>query len=104
MIILNVPFEEKDEAKKLGAIWDPEIKKWIAKDRRKYKQLSKWFPGEFVRGNAVDSGYKVVYNYLYIIEAKHKCWKCGKDSTVISFGVKNFYDNILIGKIGRAHV
>ena len=36
MIILNVPFEEKDEAKKLGAIWDPEIKKWIAKDRRKY--------------------------------------------------------------------
>ena len=29
---LEVPFEEKDEAKELGAKWDPEIRKWYAPD------------------------------------------------------------------------
>ena len=27
-IYLNVPYEEKEEAKKLGAKWDPGRKKW----------------------------------------------------------------------------
>ena len=28
MLLLNVPYEEKDEAKSLGAKWNPELKKW----------------------------------------------------------------------------
>jgi len=31
-IYLNVPFAKKDEAKKLGAFWDAEAKKWYIKD------------------------------------------------------------------------
>ena len=27
-IYLNVPYSEKDQAKELGARWDPDIKKW----------------------------------------------------------------------------
>jgi|LakMenEpi03Aug12_release.lakeMendotaPanAssembly.Ray.scaffolds.fasta_scaffold6272585_1 hypothetical protein len=27
--ILDVPYDEKDEAKKLGARWDPDLKKWF---------------------------------------------------------------------------
>jgi hypothetical protein len=29
-IVLSVPFSEKDDAKALGAQWNPEIKKWYA--------------------------------------------------------------------------
>jgi hypothetical protein len=35
---LNVPFKEKDEAKKLGAFWDHEKKKWYA-PRPRFQQL-----------------------------------------------------------------
>ena len=29
---LDVPYPDKDEAKKLGARWNPEAKKWYCKD------------------------------------------------------------------------
>lgn len=42
-IFLFVPFEEKDEAKKLGAKWDKEEKKWfIYKDNNNVDLFSKW--------------------------------------------------------------
>ena len=28
-VVLEVPYAEKDEAKNLGAWWDPEIRKWF---------------------------------------------------------------------------
>lgn len=28
MVFLDVPYHEKDEAKRLGARWDPEVRKW----------------------------------------------------------------------------
>lgn len=31
MLLLNVPYEEKDEAKSLGAKWNPELKNGISK-------------------------------------------------------------------------
>ena len=36
MLYLNVPYIEKDEAKNLGARWDPQRKKWYAPDYHKY--------------------------------------------------------------------
>lgn len=41
---LNVPFKEKDEAKKLGAKWDPQIKKWYIPDGLKVDKFRKWLP------------------------------------------------------------
>ena len=40
--ILNVPFEEKDEAKELGARWDPEIKKWFIPKENDATPFEKW--------------------------------------------------------------
>ena len=37
-----VPFDEKDEAKKLGAKWDPYLKIWYAPTESHYKALTKW--------------------------------------------------------------
>jgi hypothetical protein len=40
---LNVPIEEKDEAKALGAKWDPDLKKWYC-NPTDASLFSKWLP------------------------------------------------------------
>lgn len=40
-LLLNVPYAEKDEAKALGARWNPEIKKWYAPSPYKYPNFYK---------------------------------------------------------------
>ena len=44
-IMLNVPFQEKDEAKALGARYDPSTKRWYATDQN-IQELKKWQPAE----------------------------------------------------------
>mgnify|MGYP001193604047 CR=1 FL=1 len=43
-IYLNVPYEEKDEAKKMGAKWDTKKKKWYITPKNKYKvqMMGRW--------------------------------------------------------------
>lgn len=41
-LILNVPYEEKDKAKELGAWWDPDIKKWFVPEGKDVGLFSKW--------------------------------------------------------------
>ncbi len=41
-IILEVPFAEKDEAKSLGAKWNPELKKWYIPDGIEKEKFNKW--------------------------------------------------------------
>ena len=42
-IILEVPFVEKNQAKELGAWWDPEIKKWFVPAGRDPRPFRQWF-------------------------------------------------------------
>lgn len=42
-IYLDVPYDEKEEAKSLGAKWNPRVKKWYAETRpEEYVKFSKW--------------------------------------------------------------
>ena len=41
--ILDVPFHEKDEAKELGAWWDPELKKWYVPVGKDVALFERWF-------------------------------------------------------------
>lgn len=44
-LILNVPFGEKDEAKALGARWDPTRKKWyIDAQQAAIEAFTRWVP------------------------------------------------------------
>ena len=45
-IYLNVPYSEKDDAKRLGARWDSVQKRWYFTDRTQSVALSKWIPKE----------------------------------------------------------
>ena len=38
------PFDDREEAKKLGARWDPDEKKWYALGDATYAKLAKWHP------------------------------------------------------------
>ncbi len=42
-VILNVPFEEKDEAKKLGAWWDPGLRRWFVPQGMDAESFRRWF-------------------------------------------------------------
>ena len=57
MLYLNVPYEDKDKAKSLGAKWDNKLKKWYVYDRRDYYKFQKWTDGDYV-----------VTNNIFIIE------------------------------------
>ena len=43
-IILNVPYSEKDEAKRHGARWDYVTKKWYAENLENLRPLLRWMP------------------------------------------------------------
>ena len=43
LLYLNVPYSEKEEAKKLGAKWNPEKKKWYYNGNpENYIKFAKW--------------------------------------------------------------
>lgn len=41
-LYIHCPFEDKDEAKALGARWSPREKRWYAPDEATYGALKKW--------------------------------------------------------------
>ena len=44
-IILNCPFSEKEECKKLGGRWDKNIRKWYVPAGKDETPFQKWIPG-----------------------------------------------------------
>ena len=84
-LIIDVPYAEKDEAKALGAKWNPKIKKWYVEKRKDYYKFTKW-----ILGNN-DSVY-ILCDYFYIIEGIHICFKCNKPTKVIGFGIQKYFE------------
>ncbi|MDY5741593.1 MAG: DUF5710 domain-containing protein [Lachnospiraceae bacterium] len=82
MLLLNVPYIEKDKVKKLGANWNPELKKWYVKNKEDYYKFVRWIE---------PYGNMVVIDTLYLIEGIQKCFKCGKETRVIGFGIDKHF-------------
>lgn len=69
-LFLDVPYAEKDEAKKLGAKWNPKVKKWYTDSpREEYVKFSKWFLKD------TDDVFIATEN-IFLVEGQQKCWKC----------------------------
>ena len=83
MLKLNVSYKEKDIAKKMGAKWDPIEKSWMAPgdSLKEYKPFKRWIDGS-----------NIIRKEIYIVEASRKCWKCNKETPVICFATRNYYD------------
>ena len=67
-LLLNVPYAEKDEAKSLGARWNPELKKWYVADKKDYHKFTKWYKDK--------NANLIVMDHLYIVVGKQNCFKC----------------------------
>lgn len=79
MLLLNVPYEEKDEAKALGARWLPEYKKWAVMSRNDYSKFKKWFKGD------------IIYcDHIYLATGTMECFRCKNNTTVVGIGVDEY--------------
>lgn len=82
MLYLDVPYLEKDEAKALGAKWNPNLKKWYVEDGKKYFDFRKWF-------NIKETN--IICESLYLVETNAVCWKCGKPIKIVCLASDKFY-------------
>lgn len=81
-LLLNVPFSQKDEAKALGARWNPQLKKWYVNNREEYHKFSKWFHNK-------DTNL-IVSEHLYIAIGNQTCFKCKSDIKIILLAADNY--------------
>ncbi len=75
-LYLNVPNKEKDQAKSLGARWDPERNELYIDDSNIYHLFRKWYYNQEANG--------ILYNYIYIATANRTCFRCKKQTQVIA--------------------
>lgn len=83
-LLLHVPYEEKDIVKKLGAWWNPEIKRWYVRDKKDYPKFRNWITDK--------QEFTIVCDYIYIVEGKQSCYRCGESTRVIGFGVEHYFE------------
>ena len=74
---LNVPFHEKDDAKRLGARWDAVRKTWFLPDCTDPAPFAKWLPQH--------SDINLRCTSYFIAQSVRACWHCDRDSHVFSF-------------------
>lgn len=78
-IDLCVPFDEKDEARRLGARWDPRRKAWFVPDGVDAHLLQRWIPV---------SGHINVRAWRYLIlKAPRVCRRCQTPTAVFAFAL-----------------
>lgn len=83
-LYIDVPYSEKDEAKALGARWNPRVKKWfIDLPREQYVKFAKW-----ILQNTDDA--TIAMEYLHLIEGRQNCWRCGESTRVIGLGIGEY--------------
>lgn len=83
MVYLDVPYSEKDNAKQLGAKWNPELKKWFIPTGLDITAFIKWVPKE-IKPNLYAIGE------LYLVSALNTCQKCGEVVIVYCLASERF--------------
>ena len=81
--ILDVPFFQKDEAKSMGARWNPKIKKWYVPKGKEVSKFEQWAPNLDVSTITLDS--------LYLVQSHHNCWKCSNEYRVFCLSDRQSY-------------
>lgn len=71
---LDVPFAEKDEAKRVGARWDPAARRWYVPEGRALEHFSRWLPARF--------SPNIRSQRFWLMETVVSCWKCGAGTVV----------------------
>lgn len=72
---LQVPFAQKDEAKKRGAQWDNNSKVWYVPEGVDPSLFKQWLPGPPQLNTRAER--------YFIAESLTACWKCGEATRVL---------------------
>lgn len=84
-IDLDVPYSQKDEAKSLGARWDPQSKVWYVPDGVELGPMARWLPVLDDCDLEHEPEFDVRSPYYYVMKSLSDCWKCNAVSSVFSF-------------------
>jgi hypothetical protein len=82
---LNVPFAEKDDAKRLGARWDPNAKLWYVPENISVQSFERWLPEQTETGTLIDAP-------IYLRESIENCYRCGRATRVYCLGVSSIVE------------
>ena len=82
---LDVPFAEKDEAKSLGARWDPQAKVWYVPEGKEAAPFARWCSQQGDANLANEPEFKVRSRWYFLVESSSGCWKCGSRTRVNAF-------------------
>ncbi len=72
-MFIDVPFQEKDQAKALGARWDPQSRRWYVPAGIALLAFEKWLPA-FPSPDDPE---------LAVLGLRQACWKCGERTTSV---------------------
>lgn len=84
MLFLNVDYNDKDEVKKIGARWNPELKKWYVFSRKDYNKFGYWI------GEKESAISYVIFDYFYLVKSVRQCFKCKKYIPVVAFAFDSY--------------
>jgi len=81
---LLVPYAAKNEVKSLGGFWLPERKTCVVSDHiPEIDPFKTWIP--------IQDSCIVRKRYLLCL-SKTDCWKCGKETPMVSLGAENYFE------------
>lgn len=83
-LLLNVPYAEKNEAKALGAKWNPKLKKWYVTNTKEYYKFIKWFIEEYKE-------QFLICDYIFLVDKDRKCPYCGTISKEVKILITEYY-------------
>jgi hypothetical protein len=96
--LLDVPFGEKDQAKAIGARWNPVLKQWYVPENLELEPFKKWVP-------IMEDDIETVANApIYLLETYTSCWRCEKNSRVIAIASAGINDEISGQLVVYSHV
>ena len=86
---LDVPFEEKDQAKALGAKWDAQARAWFVPEGVDPSAFARWFPCDL---EAPDGDGTMTANRFALITGHVACWKCGKQTRATTVLLRGYQE------------
>jgi hypothetical protein len=88
-VYLRVPFEQKEQAKRLGARWDPRQKTWYVPDGINSSLLKEWLP--------LPERPNVRAPRWFLAMSTRTCWRCDASSRVYAIVLPPGYEALNVG-------
>lgn len=94
-IILEVPYAEKDQAKALGAKWNPHIKKWFITSKEDQSKFTKWLSKQSKsESDELRLNMSLTLKQeIYLLRSWEKCYKCGNTADVFCLAADGLIDH-----------